>query len=114
MKRLDDGSTVYAGTVPAGLIARETGFKEGESIRVFPFGLVAHDEAADPASLLATTITAGSDGVVREIAVTWGAGASGWRYTVTYSGLGTTPAPRAPANARSLAELRRVDVQPGG
>ena len=49
-RRLDDGSTVYSGTVAAGLIARETGFKEGQSIRVLPFGYVAHDEAADPAA----------------------------------------------------------------
>ena len=47
-RQLDDGSTVYSGTVAAGLIARETGFKEGESIRVLPFGYVAHDEAAIP------------------------------------------------------------------
>ena len=33
-RQLGDGSTVYSGTVAAGLIARETGFKEGESIRV--------------------------------------------------------------------------------
>ena len=49
-RRLDDGSTVYSGTVAAGLIARETGFKEGQPIRVLPFGYVAHDEAADPRS----------------------------------------------------------------
>ena len=47
-RQLDDGSTVHTGTVAAGLIARETGFKEGEAIRVLPFGYVAHDEAADP------------------------------------------------------------------
>jgi hypothetical protein len=32
--QLGDGSTVYGGTVPAGQIARETGFKEGRLIRV--------------------------------------------------------------------------------
>jgi hypothetical protein len=31
-RELDDGSTLYTGTVAAGLIARETGFKEGRSI----------------------------------------------------------------------------------
>jgi hypothetical protein len=97
-----DGSTVYSGKVAAGQIARETGFKEGRSIRVFPFGYVAHDAAADTASLLDTAVTVGADDVIREIAVTWGT----WIYTVTYSGLGSTPAPVAPANATSLREER--------
>jgi hypothetical protein len=66
-RTLGDGSTVYSGAVPAGLIARETGFKEGQPIRVFPFGYVAHDEAANPAALLDTSVTVGADGVVREI-----------------------------------------------
>jgi hypothetical protein len=96
------GSTVYRGTVAAGLIARETGVKEGRSIRVFPFGFVAHDEAADPAAPLDTAVTVGADGVVRQIAVTWGT----WSYTVSYRGLGKTSAPAAPANARSLLEER--------
>jgi DNA-directed RNA polymerase specialized sigma24 family protein len=38
---LADGSTVYRGTIAAGLIARETGFKGGQAIRVLPFGYVA-------------------------------------------------------------------------
>jgi hypothetical protein len=97
-----DGSTVYSGTVPAGQIARETGFKEGQAIRVFPFGYVAHGAAADPASLLDTAVTVGSAGVIRELAVTWGT----WTYTVTYSNLGSTPRIVAPANAKSLRELR--------
>ena len=46
----------------AGLIARESGFKEGGPIRVFPFGYVAHDEAADPAAPLDTAITVGGMG----------------------------------------------------
>jgi hypothetical protein len=33
-RQLDDDSTVYSGSVAAGLIARETGSKEGQSIRV--------------------------------------------------------------------------------
>jgi hypothetical protein len=102
-----DGSTVYSGTVPAGQIATEAGFKEGQSIRVFPFGYVAHDAAADPASLLDTAVTVGSQGVVREIAVTWGT----WTYTVTYSDLGSTPPLVAPANAKSLRELRQLPPQ---
>jgi hypothetical protein len=104
-KQLEDGSTVYDGTVPAGLVFRETGFKEGESIRVTPFGYVAN-EAADPASLLDAAVTVGADGVVREIAVTWGTGSSAWTYTVTYAKLGATPAPRAPDGARSIEEWR--------
>jgi hypothetical protein len=101
-RQLDDGSTVYSGTVAAGLIARETGFKEGASIRVLPFGYVAHDEAADPAATLRTAVTVGADGVVREIAVTRGVGASGWSFRVTYSGLGTTR-PRPPRGRRTTA-----------
>ena len=97
-----DGSTVYSGKVAAGVVARETGFKEGESLRVLPFGYVAHDEAADAAAPVDVAVTVGADGVVREIAVSWGT----WVYTATYSGLGATPAPVAPANAKSLAELR--------
>jgi hypothetical protein len=42
--------------------------------------------------------TASADGIVRLIAVSWGS----WRYTVAYAGLGATPAPVAPANARGL------------
>jgi hypothetical protein len=105
-RQLDDGSIVYSGAVAAGLIARETGFKEGQSLRVFPFGYVAHDEAADPAAPLDAAVTVGTDGIVREITVTWGAGASQWVYKVTYSNLGATPAPTAPANAKPPRVLR--------
>jgi hypothetical protein len=101
-RALDDGSTVYSGAVAAGLIARESGFKEGQAIRVLPFGYVAHDQAADPANRLRTAVTVGADGIVREIAVTWGT----WTYTVTYSRLGETAAPKAPANARDLLRER--------
>jgi len=97
-EELEDGSTVYRGSVRADLIARESGFKDGESLRVLPFGFVAHDEAGDPASLLDTAVTVGGDGVVRQIAVSWGT----WTYTVTYSHLGATPAPEAPRNAKPL------------
>jgi hypothetical protein len=105
-RQLDDGSTVYSGSVAAGVIARETGFKEGQQIRVLPFGYVAHDEAADPASPLDVAVTVGADGVVREIAVTWGTSGSAWTYTVIYRALGATAAPAAPANAISIRELR--------
>jgi hypothetical protein len=107
-RQLRDGSTVYSGTVAAGLIARETGFKEGQAIRVLPFGYVAHDEAANPAAPLHAAVTVGADGVVRQITVTWGGRASAWNYTVTYSRLGSTPAPVAPKHARSLRDLRRT------
>ena len=103
-----DGSTVYSGTVPAGQIATQEGFKGGRPIRVFPFGYVAHDAAADPTSLLDTAATVGSDGIIREIAVTWGT----WTYTVTYSDLDTTPPVIAPVNAKSLRELRQLPPQP--
>jgi hypothetical protein len=103
-RSLDDGSTVYSGTVAAGSIARESGFKGGQRIRVLPFGSVAHDQAADPSAPLDTAVTVGADNVIREIAVTWGSSASAWTYTVTYSGLGATAAPTAPANARPLRE----------
>ena len=113
-RQLDDGSPVYSGTVAAGLIARETGFKEGESIRVLPFGYVAHDEAANPEAPLRAAVTVGAHGVVREIAVTWGSGVSRWSFRVTYSGLGTTPAPAAPANAepprRALRDRARTET----
>jgi hypothetical protein len=95
---LHDGSTVYRGAVPAGLVARETGFKEGQSIRVLPFGYVAHDRASDPEALLDAAITVGADGIVREINVNW----PGWSYTVSYGDLGETPQPVAPENAKPL------------
>jgi hypothetical protein len=97
-----EGSTVYRGAVPSGQIARKTGYKESEAIRVFPFGYVAHDAAADPRSPLDTAVTVGADGVIREVAVRWGT----WTYTVTYSDLGSTRALVAPANAKSLREQR--------
>jgi hypothetical protein len=69
---------------------------------VLPFGYVAHDEASDPRAPLDVEVTVGADGVVRGIAASWGSGASAWRYTVAYSGLGATAAPAAPASARPL------------
>ena len=109
-RSLEDGSTVYSGIVAARLIARESGFKEGQAIRVLPFGYVAHDEAADPAAPLDVALTVGADGIVRQLAATWGTGTSAWIYTVTYRRLGATPAPVAPANARPFPD-RSV---PGG
>jgi hypothetical protein len=48
--------------------------------------------------LLDTSITVAPDGIVREFLVTWGT----WRYTVSYSRLGSTPAPQAPTDAHDL------------
>jgi len=101
-----DGSTVYAGTVSAGRIARETGFKEGRAIRVFPFGYVAHDEAADPSAPLRVDLTVGGDGLIRRIAVDWGTAASAWTYTVEYGDLGATAPITAPEDATPLRRTR--------
>jgi hypothetical protein len=51
-------------------------------------------------------LTVGTDGIIREVAVTWGTSASAWTNTVTYSRLGETPPPVAPANARDLLRDR--------
>jgi hypothetical protein len=110
--RLGDGAIVYDGAVAAGLIAREAAFKGGQPIRVLPFGFVAHDEAADPAAPLRVALTVGAGGVVRELAVTWGAGTSAWRYTVTYDRLGETPAPVAPEARDTLRERLRAGKPP--
>jgi hypothetical protein len=99
-EQLDDGSIVYRGEVAAGLIAPEAGFKEGEHIRVFPWGYVAHDEAADPDALLELTVTVSADGLISQLAVEWGNGGSVWTYAVTYRDLGTTGPILAPENAQ--------------
>ena len=101
-KNQSDGSTVYSGTVAAGQIARETGFKEGQTIRVFPFGYVAQGAAAKAASRLDTAVTVAAAGVIRRLAVSWGT----WTYTVIYSSLGSTPRIVAPAHATSLLKER--------
>jgi hypothetical protein len=103
-RTLADGAIAYSGAVPARLIARESGFKEGQAIRVLPFGSVAHGEAANPAALLDTTVTVGSDGIVRELAVEWGT----WTYSVAYRKLGEGAAVRAPANAIPMRVWRRA------
>lgn len=97
----DDGATVYSGTVPAGVLARETGFKEGSAIRVLPYGYVAHDAAADAAAPIAVRITVGADGTIGEIVAEWGGG-SAWTYRLTFTGLGSTPPPSVPADVRPL------------
>jgi hypothetical protein len=98
-----DGTTVYSGKVASRLVATESGLKDGESLRVLPFGYIANDEASDPNALLDVAVTVGENDVVHEIAVAWGV----WTYTVTYSGLGETAAPKAPENVRPLSEFRK-------
>jgi hypothetical protein len=102
-----DGSTVYGGTVAAGLIARESGFKEGRPVRVLPFGYVAHGEAADPAAPLRVDLTVGRDGLVRRIAVAWGDSGSSWTYAVDYGALGAAAPIAAPADATPLRRVVR-------
>jgi hypothetical protein len=102
-RSLADGSTAYSGKVLAGLIARETGFKEGQVIRVLPFGNVANGRAANAAAPLDTTVTVAPDGIVRELAVKW----ETWTYAVAYSRLGEGAAVRAPASALPMGEWRR-------
>jgi hypothetical protein len=104
--RLDDGSTVYRGSVRAGLIATGSGVKDGRALRLFPFGYVAHDEAADPAAALDAALTVGADGIVRRLAVDWGTNASRWTYTVAYSELAATPPIAAPESPRPLLKWR--------
>jgi hypothetical protein len=107
-RQLADGSTVYSGAVAAGLVAREIGFKEGDPIRVLPFGYVAHGAAADPTARLDASLIVGPDDILREIAVSWGTASAGpaWTYTVKYGGLGDTPAPSPPAHPRPLLRER--------
>jgi hypothetical protein len=75
---------------------------------VLPFGYVAHDEAADPTAPVDAALMVSADGIVRELRVTWGTRASAWTYEVAYSGLGATPGPVAPHNARPLRDRLRA------
>jgi hypothetical protein len=100
----EGGSTVYSGTVAAGLVARQSAVKGGRPIRVLPFGYVAHDEAADPGAPLRIDLTVGGNGLVRRIAVAWGPAGSRWTYAVDYAGLGALAPIVAPVGA---APLRR-------
>lgn len=113
-QQLDAGSILYRGTVSAGLVATEAGFKEGEVIRVFPFGFVAHDEAADPAAPLHVAITVGADGLISQLAVEWGSAWSVWTYTVTYTDLGSTEPIAAPENAQPFPRRTPVAPSTGG
>lgn len=94
-----DGSTIYTGKVPAGALARETGVKEGETLRVLPFGNVAHDDAANPNALIDISISVTPGGTIGEIHATWG-GDSSWSYRLTYSDLGSTAPLEKPTNVQ--------------
>jgi hypothetical protein len=107
----DDGSVVYRGTVPAGVLAPETGTKEGAPIRVLPYGYVAHDDAADPDSPVEVRITVRADDTIGEIHASWG-GDSSWSFRLRFSDLGSTPAPTAPDNVRSLCVDRGIPCPP--
>ena len=104
VRELGDGTTVYGGKVASRLVARETGVKDGEALRVLPFGYVANGKAANPDAQLDVAVTVDENDVVHEIAVAWGK----WTYTVAYRGLGATAAPKAPEDARPLSELRQL------
>jgi hypothetical protein len=102
-----DGSTVYAGRVPAGALARGTGFKEGEALRLLPYGYVAHDDAAAPGHPISVRIIVDGTGTVREIAAEWG-GASAWTYRVAFRDLGATPPLAVPDNVQPLRPEARA------
>ena len=85
-RTLADGSTQYAGSVPAEVFGSQSESKVGQTIRVLPFGFVVHDDAANPAAPLDTSVTVGPDGIVREIVVDWDT----WVFDVTYSDFGAT------------------------
>src|SRR6266536_489951 len=87
---------------------RRDRLQRGSDHPVFPFGFVAHDEAADSSSPLDTAVTGGADGVVRNITVTWGAGPTAWACMVAYRDLGSTPSPTAPPDARPLRDRARA------
>jgi hypothetical protein len=88
-------------TVPAGVLAQEVGTKEGAPIRVLPYGYVAHDDASNPGAPVDMRITVRADETIDEIHATWD-DVSSWSYRLPFSDLGSTPAPTAPDNVRSL------------
>jgi hypothetical protein len=97
-----DGSTIYVGKVLAGALARESSAKEGETLRVLPYGNIAHDAASNPASLIDISIAVGPDGTISELSANWG-GESSWTYRLTFSDLGSTAPLEKPANVKPCA-----------
>jgi hypothetical protein len=72
---------------------------------VLPYGHVAHDAAANPASLIDVSITVGADRTIGEILATWGGGSS-WSYRLSFSDLGSTAPPEKPANFTPCTRCR--------
>jgi hypothetical protein len=56
-------------------------------------------------------IIVGPDDAIQEIHATWG-GASSRSYRLSFSGLGSTPAPTVPDNVESLCVLRGIPCPP--
>ncbi len=106
-----DGSTIYQGHVPAGDLARETGTKDGQTLRVLPYGYVAHDQASNPSSMIAVSITVGADETIQVISATWG-GVSDWTYNLRFDDLGSASELAAPVNARPLPVCRLAPERP--
>jgi hypothetical protein len=67
---------------------------------VLPVGNVAHDDAANPASLIDISLSVRPDGTIGEIHATWGGGSS-WSYRLIYSDLGSTAPLEKPAKVQS-------------
>ncbi|HJQ90460.1 MAG TPA: hypothetical protein VJ950_02035 [Acidimicrobiia bacterium] len=67
---------------------------------MLPFGNVAHDDAANPASLIDISLSVRPDGTIGEIHAIWGGGSS-WSYRLIYSDLGSTAPLEKPAKVQS-------------
>jgi hypothetical protein len=102
VSQAENGSTIYVGKVPAGALARESSVKQGETLRVLPYGNIAHDAASNPASLIDISITVGADDTISELQATWG-GESSWSYRLSFDDLGSTAPLEKPANAKPCA-----------
>jgi hypothetical protein len=61
--------------------------------------------------LVEVRIIVGPDDAIQEIHATWG-GASSRTYRLSFSGLGSTPAPTVPDNVESLCVLRGIPCPP--
>ena len=78
---------------------------------MLPYGYVAHDDASNPAAPVEVRITVEADDAIQEIHATWG-GASSWSNRLSFSGLGSTPAPTMPDNVESLYVVGGVPCPP--
>jgi len=109
---LDDGSTVYRGTVAAGVIADETGFNEGQTIRCFRSASspttrrpIRPRPSTRPSRSARTASSATSPSRGER-------GPTAWACMVAYRDLGSTPSPTAPPDARPLRDRARAAQQP--